>query len=364
MGVPLLTGHRGFLAAAVAAVALGGGAGAGGLLLMREDEDTTPRDAGALLAKAQHSMRDVAAELAAVRRLEDVHVAGRHAGEQAREVQELVAHAERRLAGNAALAEPVRAVLVADVAALTTIAQVEELDRRRLERWRPMRNDIRGAIADVSARLSAVGRVPELARSENPAPALTSGSTRVDGLVKTARKKLAKWQRRYRHAKAERRASLAVLDGYRSSMLVYLRDYDGLRTEMSDWIGKVDTTGVTFDEAYEFLADASGGRTRVRRGIATLDAPAAVASQHNTLLEVVDTSVAAVDQAYDGTIDYEFDFEAAYDDYRDVPGWRSFTEQSEQVAGRYASARASWDQAVANARKKISDRALPKAPEV
>jgi hypothetical protein len=352
------------VAAAITAVAIGGGAGAGGLLLMRDEEDTTPRTAAALLADAERSVRDVAAELRAVERLEDVHVAGRHASDEAEHIRSLADRGERALTASPALAKPVRAALTADAAALTAAAQVQQLERDRLGDWRAMLADIRGGIAAASSGHARVSALPQVRASKDPTPALAAASTRVDALVRRARKKLANWHKRYRKAKAQRRESLAVLDGYRSSMLVYLRDYDELRTAMSTFIGKVDSTGVTFDDAYDFLADASSSRSRVRRGIAALDAPASLATPHNTLLAVVDTSIAAVDQAYDGTLDYEFDYEGAYDDYRDVPGWRSFTTQSEQVAARYTTARAAWDQAFANARKKISDRALPKAPQL
>lgn len=345
------------IAAAVAAIAAGGGA-AGGALALTEREDTSPATAAALVADGRRAVEQVAGALTRADSLKGLRTAGDIAAERARFVRGLTARGERALTADPALAQRVEGVLTADVAALQSVAQLRELTPDTLARWQPMLADIRRAAADVSVYQRS------LAASRRPAPALATAVTGADALVDRARRRLAGWRRRHFKAMRERRRELAVLGGYQSTMLAYLRDYDELRTEMSSWIAKVDGGGVTFDEGYEFLAQASADRARVRRGIAALDAPAALAAEHSALMTVLDAGIAAVDMAYDGTIDFEFDLAGEYDSYRDTPGWSTFTSQSQEVTGRYAGARADWERTFTQERQQIRDRAMPKVPDV
>jgi hypothetical protein len=363
MGLHLTSTSAKLIALAGTAVLVGGSAGAGALVLAKE-EDRSPATAAALVADGGRNIDETAAELEQVESLADLKRAAKAAGRRAGDVRELATRAERALAAKPILAEPVQRVLAAEAAALASVAQAASLTPEGIERWRSIAADIRRGAAEVTMEHGSLRIPPPATRPRDAGQSLLMATKAAGRYMRRAQGRLADWRRRHNKAKRKRRHELAVLDAYESTMTGYLETYDGLRSDMSDWITKVDSGGVTFDEGYEFLADASGERARVRRGIDALDAPAALAEHHNTLLAVVAASVDAVDAAYDGTIDYEFDWAGEYDSYRDAPGWRTFTEQSESVAGRYAAALAGWKAAFTKERKKTTDRALPKAPNV
>jgi hypothetical protein len=305
-----------------------------------------------------------ATAIARAARLDDLVAGGRVAQTNERTIRNLIRRADTELADRPGYHDVVVAALSAQAATLQAMASLSTLTPQTLGRWNATHADVTASLPAVAETRRKAALVLPPGLPPDRSNAATRAVTSVDDLVSGMQRKLRRWRKRYERARRERRQRLAVLDSYARSMRDYLGTYDELRDELSTFMAKVDSSGVTFDDAYDFLAEASGARSRVRNGIAALDAPAALATTHNELLAVVDTGVAAVDAAWDGTADYEFDFEGEYDHYRDTPGWQSFTRDSEAIASRYAAARGSWQSQVDAARKRVRDRRIPTPPEV
>ena len=195
-------------------------------------------------------------------------------------------------------------------------------------------------------------------------PVVLAAITAAGHEVRSARRKLRSWNRRWESARSERKQRLRVMDSYAQSMRSYLVRYDDLRSDMEAWIAKVDSDGASYSDAYEFLADASSGRASVSKGVGALDAPPSLAAQHAQLRVVIDRAAKAVDDAYTGISDYQYSDGGEYDSYKDTPGWQSFSSESETVSGAYNAARTAWEKRVERRRKAIRNTKLPAAPNV
>ncbi len=161
----------------------------------------------------------------------------------------------------------------------------------------------------------------------------------------------------------ERRADLAVLDSYASAVRNYQSQYQDLRSKLEDFLAEIDGRGVTFEEAYNGLGDALSGRAQLKQGMSALDAPSALSHAHNSVVSALGRATDALNAAYSGTIDYEYDTES-YDSYRDTPGWKDFTSASNALAGEYAAAVAAWEEQLKTARARIARKKLPPKPEL
>jgi hypothetical protein len=205
----------------------------------------------------------------------------------------------------------------------------------------------------------------------------TNQRTVLDGTLRAIASKLEAWQAETDRIEAEKAAQLATLDTYAQSVRGQASRYSTLRRTLQDFMDRVDTVGVSFDEAYAALSDAGSQRTSVRANLAGLNPPAAVAGAHNGLLDVLDTAVSAIDDAIDGTREYEasqysscpYWDEYCYDDdyylwYKDTPGWQTFTSKSDAITSSYDSALRSWESAVASERSRIEATPLPPKPAV
>jgi hypothetical protein len=355
--------RRLIVVAGLLTVLLGAAVGAGVAVLL-EAEDDGPERASALLAAANDRIAGTLERYGRAGSLAELRAAGAFAERaQAPTLAALetaeTAGLEPRLRGS------VTALLTAQFTVLQALGRPAALKPSSLWAWREMRDDLDQAAAGLEVawrgfdvEIEGVRRPPDLSRR------LREVTSEADRSLRRAQRRLRDWQRKRRKALRARRADIAVLDAYATTMSGYLDQYSRLRSEMSDWIAKVDSEGVTFREAYDVLGEASTDRQRVRDGIAALDAPAALAEEHNALLGVIDEAIAAVDAAIEGTADYQFDFADEYASYRDAPGWERFTTSSSAISGRYAAARAAWAAERDRERQRIAERGVPKRPEI
>ena len=200
----------------------------------------------------------------------------------------------------------------------------------------------------------------------------------IDGNLRAIDTKLTAWKTETARVQAAKTAELTALDSYASGVRAQAARYSSLRKSMQDFVDRVDTSVVTFDEAYSTLADASSQRSDVRANLAAINPPAAAAAAHNGLLSVLDTAVSAVSDATDGIRQYQSS--AYYDSsyycdsyycdpsyrvyYKDTPGWQTFVSKSDSITASYDGALRAWESAVAGERARINAIALPPKPSV
>jgi hypothetical protein len=343
------------------AVLLGAGGGLATVLVVQA-RDTSEREAVDIVAATHTDVERVARRFSSADRLIDVQVAARSAADAADRAREEVRSASQ--IHNQRKRVATREAAAADLAVLDSLAPLADVTPERLSGWDDRRQSIDGARAAIDR---AAGPLEELRLEHSPpSPASSVAAARLhlDELMTAAERRYGRWRRRFRAARKERDADLAVIVGYAGSMRGHLSTYSSLRTELSNWMGKVDSQGVTFGQAYDFLAEASAARSRVRVAIAALDPPSPVAAQHNDLLSTIDQAVRTVDSAYNGTIDFQFDFAGDYAYYREAPGWDSFKSESERISTRYSAAQGAWESKLASARTAVKDRRLPKEPQL
>lgn len=210
------------------------------------------------------------------------------------------------------------------------------------------------------------------------------GTTRstVDGNLRAIDTKLTAWKTETDRIKASKVAELSTLDSYASGVRAQVSRYSSLRKTMQEFVDRVDTVGVTFEEAYTALGDAGSQRSAVRSNLAGMSPPAAVAATHNGLLSVLDTAVSAVSDATDGVrqfqstsyydssyyCDYEYEYYECDTSYRvyykDTPGWQTFVSKSDSITSTYDDALRAWEGAVASEEARINAIPLPPKPAV
>lgn len=170
------------------------------------------------------------------------------------------------------------------------------------------------------------------------------------------------WRSALARAKSKQATELASVTSYSETTRGYLAQYDELRSETSDWIDGVDSSGATYAEAYQFLGDQAAARQRIDDSIDALDAPGPVAGANSELSDVLTEATQAMEDAYSGVADYQYDYSYTY--YKETPGWQQFEASSEDISSAYASAEGNWEAAVAEYTGSVEDRPMPKPPAI
>jgi hypothetical protein len=133
------------------------------------------------------------------------------------------------------------------------IARLSALDGDSLGRWGDMRRTI----------TTALGAVPP------GTPVTGAGHTAIDrlnALVADAQTQLTDWQSTHDAAVKKKASDSAALAKYRSAMEAQMREYSALRSDLSQWIDRVEdpTITVTYDDAYAELSQARWDRQAIR----------------------------------------------------------------------------------------------------
>ena len=230
--------------------------------------------------------------------------------------------------------------------------------------WQSHRRRIRAAVRQIERAHPAVAELNLTSELNVWGPVLTWSLANADAVVAKAARRLGIWRARVQKIRQGRQEALAAIASYDSSVRGYLATYDGLRTDLDDWIRKVDTEGTTFAKAYRFLGSASAATQSVRNGIAALDAPGDVAAAHTRLLASMDGAIAAVDSARAGISERKRGSKDKYSYYTEAPAWQRFRTESDAAVRESAATRSRWLAAVAAEVKKIKSVKLPKRPDV
>lgn len=205
------------------------------------------------------------------------------------------------------------------------------------------------------------------AETETGSPVAVAGDkalTALNRLVNRARTRLSDWQVEYDAAVASRATDTAGLAEYRTGMEAQMRAYSALRSDLSEWIERVESPSayVTYDEGYSVLSQAQWDRQMVRDEMNGLAVPAEVQGAHAQLVVVVDDAIAAVQSAYDGVDDADYCINSCY--YKDTPGWINFRAESGRITDAYRTADETWQAAVGGAESALAKRDLPRRPQV
>lgn len=165
--------------------------------------------------------------------------------------------------------------------------------------------------------------------------ATPSSLERVLANLADYRRDVLRQRARIIRANQARTARLSKVRAFTQQLDGVIARYSAARSELSDWIVGVDTYGATFTEAYQVLGEHAERRRQLRSELAALPAPAELASAKGSLLGVMDRAVAAMEAAYRGIEEYQWDF--TYMFYDETPGWREFESQTDSISDDYAS---------------------------
>jgi hypothetical protein len=241
--------------------------------------------------------------------------------------------------------------LEASLAVNRAIAGLDLLDGATLGDWPSLRQSL----------TAALGSVP------SDSPLVADGQKAVVGLnklVARADSRLSDWQAAYDGAVQEKAADSTALAEYAAAMEAAMRRYSTLRSDLSDWIDRVESPNayVTYDEAYSVLSQAQWDRQVIRDEMNGLPVPADVRAAHGELVSVVDDAIAAMQAAYDGATDSNYCMTSCY--YKETPGWTRFSSESGRITEAYRTADQGWQAAVAAAKSSVESRTLPRKPQV
>lgn len=323
----------------------------------KHSDDSLPT-AQRSVALSGRELITVSRRLAAATRIADLQAAGREAEEAGRRI---AAH-DKTVSGltDARVARRAQQLLASHGSMLAAYAQMASLgtptdaDVTRVE----------GAIKYAESQLDA-GRAPVTEKLVAPVTgqAMAGPDAHAVQLLDSAARKLAGWQRRVTRIRRERKARLAAINAYATTVQGRIDAYDELRTKLGDWIRSVDEEGATFGEAYTFLSAAAESRVLARDGLRGISAPHPLARQHSQIIIVIGRAVDAVQSASVGISDFQFDRES-YDSYKDTPGWQDFKTKSDDIASSFTSAVATWKARLAKLRRSLVRGQLPKHPSV
>jgi hypothetical protein len=234
---------------------------------------------------------------------------------------------------------PAKKLLRAQLALLSALEPLADLDESTVGDWRRHRHEIRAAVRRIDRAQPAVAELALTPELNVWGPVLIWSLANADAVVAQASRRLGMWRSRVQQLRRARRQALAAATIYEGSVGRHLATYDGWRRNLDDWIRTVDTEGITRVEARKFLGQASAAGQNIRDRIASLNPPARVASAHTRLLASIDRAV-------------------------EVPRWQRLRGPSEAVVREAAAARSNWQAAVAREVKRITSVTAPKRPDV
>jgi hypothetical protein len=307
---------------------------AGGVAVYPHTSDASRERAEEAILPSNQVVAGSAAALEHAEKLDDLAEAGEAARVAIADVELL----DTAGIGDSRFRSAAKKLLQAQLALLSALEPLADLDESTVGEWERHRRGIRAAVRRIDRAHPAVAELA-LTRELNVwGPVLSWSLANADAVVAKASRRLGIWRSRAQQVRLERRRALAAVMSYESSVGGYLATYDGLRRDLDYWIRRVDSEGTRGAKPHKFFGRAAAASQGVRDGLATLDPPAGVAAAHTGLLASMDRAIAA--------------------------GWQRLRSESDVVARESASARSKWQAAVAREVKRITSVKAPKRPDV
>ena len=316
---------------------------AGGVAVYPHTSDASRQHAEEAILPGNQIVAESAAALEHAEKLDDLAEAGANARAAIADVELL----DTQEISDPQLRSAAKQLLQAQLALLSALEPLADLEESTVSEWRSHRRRIRAAVRRIDHAHPAVAELHLTSQLNVWGPVLTWSLANADAVVAKAARRLRIWRSRVQEIRQGRREALAAITSYDSSVRGYLATYDGLRTDLDGWIRRVDTEGITSARAYKLLGSTSAAIQSVRDGIAALEAPAGIAPAHTRLLAFMDSAIATVDSTRAGISKQE-----------------RFRSESEAAIRESAAARSKWQAAVAAEVKKIKSMKLPKRPDV
>jgi hypothetical protein len=251
---------------------------AGGVALYPQTSDASRQRAEEAILPGNHFVAESAAALEHAEKLDDLADAGAAAHAAITDV-ELV---DARDISNPEFRRAAKKLLHAQLALLSALEPLVDLDESTVGKWRRHSREIRAAVRQIASAQPAVARLELTSEINVWGPVLSWSLANADAVVAKASRRLGAWRSEVQTIRQERRAALAAVTSYDSSVRSYLAAYDGLGRDLE---------GVKVRQAKKLLRRASAARQSVRDDIAALTPPAAVASAHTALVNSLDHTI-------------------------------------------------------------------------
>ena len=169
-----------------------------------------------------------------------------------------------------------------------------------------------------------------------------------------------------RQVNRQRAAQLARMQTFTGRLDGVIARYSNSRSELADWIEKVNLYGASFGEAYQVLAQQSDRRRQLRSELAALAPPTVYTGHAAALLSVIDRAIDATEAAARGISEYQYsDYYEGYSSYDQTPGWLSFEQQSNEISDAYSIALAEYEQTKSTITTRLTKKlTTPQPPKV
>lgn len=238
------------------------------------------------------------------------------------------------------------------------LAQLASIDGKTLGKWDTLEPRLTEQVKDIEQAVAGISVI------EKPSSAwlgnLNAALAALDRLIEKDQALVAEWKASSARSQSRRTGARKALDAYVADVQPLIDEYSQLRTAMGNFSDEVAAGGYTWDRAYAFLANAATERARIKASLDAIQAPAALEGAHETLVNVIDRSVAAVKAASEGLSQCQGSYYCY--SYQDTPGWQTFRSESGSISAAYSRALDSWKSAVAREKTKLSASTAPAFP--
>jgi hypothetical protein len=266
---------------------------AGGIAFYPDPSDASRQHAQEAVLPGNQVVAESAAALEHAEKLDDLAEAGARARVAVADLELL----DTRGIGDSQLRNAAKQLLRAQLALLSALEPLADLDESSVGEWRSHRRRIRAAVRQIERAHPAIAELDLTSDLNVWGPVLTWSLANADAVVATAARRLRTWRARVQEVRRGRREALAAITSYDSTVRGYLATYDGFRADLDDWIRRFDTNRSRFTNGSKFLRSRSTALHSVRNDMAVLEAPAGVASAHTNLLAFMDRAIASVSSA-------------------------------------------------------------------
>ena len=341
--------------ASVAVLVVLVGAGAGGALALRDDAPRYDVEAGlAKVAAAIAKPWDATERAATLDKLEAAAAAAAEALPTVRSELQAIEEVDDR-DERAAL----RAAYQAEAEMLTVLSGLGEVSATDSEDWADIVTDVRTGLEGVEQAAAELSALVETVAVSSLVDPMAQAVAPLELLLTGAKEKMLAWDKARDEVAAERFSAQAALDGYVEAFNDAAGRYSALRDELASYIDEMYDK--SFADAYAYFGGAVAKRQEVRAAISTLTPPPGLVAAHTAALGIVDSSVAAVNDARRGLEEYQWEY---YFSWESTPGWEDFSSKSDEISEGWTVAVAGWHEQVAAEQDRINALADPPKPSV
>jgi hypothetical protein len=237
----------------------------------------------------------------------------------------------------------------ADIAILSGIAGLTEVDRKHLDAWDAGERQVVAALGDLDAVAAPVAAMDDVQPLRLDSRSVEAAATASSAYLTTAAEKLARYEKRMVGFRAKNRKRLQVGADYRSTVRGLMASYGATRKDLQVYLTDVKTFDEQIPAFRSTLQEARSKRQSIRGTLASMNPPSGLSGEHGALVAVLDKAIAGTEAGTDLADATQLMRDSGDDSSSafELPEYQRFSDISDEITGELSSATGNWNTAMA-----------------